>query len=112
MKFPVAVTLPSLRNTLPVAIPESWIIFPVVELKEQTSLLVAEAGPVTRSLATLPLMLLTVILSNVGDDVVAISCGVDKVIVPAPFVTITSLAVPVKVLLPVHYLFYLSIVDH
>jgi hypothetical protein len=46
------------------------------------------AGP-----ATFPLIVMFV---NVGELVVAIGCGVDKVIEPEPFVTITSSVVPVN----------------
>ncbi len=37
-----------------------------------------------------------VMFANDGEDVVAIGCGVDNVIVPGPFVMITSSVVPVK----------------
>ncbi len=54
LKFPVAVTLPSLRNKFVANTPESLITFPVVESKVHISLLTALTGPVTKSFPTLP----------------------------------------------------------
>ena len=69
LKLPVAVTDPSLRNTLLWRIPESLIISPVVPLKEQSRESTDEAGPVTKSSPTFPLMVLTVRLLKVESDV-------------------------------------------
>jgi len=51
---------------------------------------------VTKSFAIFPLISFTVMLLKVGEEVGAICCGKDKLIVPEPFVTITSSAVPVR----------------
>jgi hypothetical protein len=73
LKLPVAATVPVLKNTSALAIAESFMIFPVIPLNEQRSLFTDEDGPVTKSLATFPLIVVTVRLLNVGDEVVAIA---------------------------------------
>ena len=100
LKLPVAATDPSAKNIFDAKIPEPCTTFCEVE-NEISSPVVCAVEHESVSLDALELtdpetFPFIVIFANVGDEVVAIGCGVDKVIDPGPFVTMTSFDVPVK----------------